>query len=160
MKQLKIHGLKILSHFSSGLFLLHYSWRDMFNSELVIADISNINCALYSFAQFQFILANRSMGGGKSRKDKRVKTTFQCHQTKPYRSIACKECLQLRKKLMQWSAVLGILITSHSYQMAELNYSDLRQFERPHDSVWLSFCCFYPQSAKVPNQWKGEVVET
>lgn len=34
----------------------------MFNSELVIADISSINCALYSFTQFQFILANRSMG--------------------------------------------------------------------------------------------------
>lgn len=39
---------------------------------------------------------------------------------------------------MQWSSVLGILITWHSYQMAELNYSDLRQFERPHDSVLLS----------------------
>lgn len=37
----------------------------MFNSGLVIADISNINCALYSFTLFQFILANRSMGGKK-----------------------------------------------------------------------------------------------
>lgn len=60
MKQLKIHGFKILSHFSFGLFLLHYSWRDMFNSELVIADISSINCALYSlpisiyFSEFLF----------------------------------------------------------------------------------------------------------
>lgn len=160
MKQLKIHGLKILSHFSSGLFLLHYSWRDMFNSELVIADISSINCALYSFTQFQFILANRSMGEKKSRKDKRAKTTSWCHQTKPYRSIACKVCLQLRKKLMQWSTVLGILITLHSYQMAELNYSDLKQFERPHDSVWLLCCCFYPQRQKVPNRWKAEVGET
>lgn len=71
----------------------------MFNSELVIADISSINCALYSSTQFQFILANRSVGEKKSKKDKRAEITSWCHQTKPYRSIACKVRLRLGEKV-------------------------------------------------------------
>lgn len=156
MKQLKIHGLKILSHFSSGLFLLHYSWRDMFNSELVIADISSINCALYSFTQFQFILANRSVGEKRAGKTKGQKLHLGVAKQNLTGLLLVKYVCNSGKKLMQWSTVLGILITRHSYQMPELNYSDLKQFERPRDSAWPSFCCFYPHSQKLPSQWKAE----
>jgi len=110
MKQLKIHGLKILSHFSSGLFLLHYSWRDMFNSELVIADISSINCALYSFTQFQFILANRSVGKKRARKTKGQKLHLGVTKQNLTDLLLVKYVCESGRKLMQWSMALGILI--------------------------------------------------
>lgn len=46
----------------------------MFNSELVIADLSSINCAWYSFTQFQFILANRSTEKKKKQERQKGKT--------------------------------------------------------------------------------------
>lgn len=129
MKQLKIHGLKILSHFSSGLFLLHYSWRDMFNSELVIADISSINCALYYFSQFQFILANRSVGRKRARKTKGQKLHLSVAKQNLTGPLLVKYVCNSGKKLMQRSTALGILTAWCLYQMEELNGSDMRQLE-------------------------------
>lgn len=121
----------------------------MFNSELVIADISSINCALYSFTQFQFVLANRSMGKKRAGKTKGQKLHLSVTKQNLTGLLLVKYVCNLGKKLMQCSTVLGILITLHPYQMAELHYSDLKRFQRRHHSVRLSFCCYYPQSQKV-----------
>jgi len=78
----------------------------MFNSELVIADTSSINRGLYSFTQFQFILANRSMGNKRAGKTKGQKLHHSVTKQSLTGLFLVKYVCNSRKKLTQWSTAL------------------------------------------------------